>query len=222
MDLHMVLVALHAIGFAFGVGGATSSDLVFLRSIKNGKVSRDQYDLIKTLSAIVWTSVVVLLVSGVALMALQQYEIGEVPRYQWSWFQLKVLAFAFVVANGVVFHFGVFPIVRKSIGKSFRTSKMKRRYPLFAITGAVSIVSWYTAFFMVAFGRFFIDFSFIALLSGYLTAIGAGAIGAYTVIWLFGEGKSTIVDTIKRIFIQVGLFFALFVLLFGAYILLAG
>lgn len=220
MDLHMGLVALHAIGFAFGVGGATSSDLIFLRSIKNGKVSRDQYNLIKTLSTIVWTSVVLLLVSGVALMALQQYEIGEVPRYHWSWFQLKVVAFGFVVANGIVFHFGVFPIVRKSIGKSFRSSKMQRKYPLFAITGAVSIVSWYTAFFMVAFGRFFINFSFIALLSGYLTAIAAGAIGAYTVIHLYGAGKSDVVDTVKKIVIQVSLFSALFVLLFAAYILL--
>jgi|AntRauTorcE11897_2_1112592.scaffolds.fasta_scaffold00062_25 hypothetical protein len=221
MDLHIILVTLHAIGFAFGVGGATSSDLVFLRSIKNGSVSRDEYNLIKTLSTVVWTSVALLVVSGVALMALQQYEIGEVPRYQWSWFQLKVLAFFFIVVNGLVFHFGVFPVVRRSIGKSFRSNKMKRRYPLFAITGAVSIVSWYGAFLLVAFGRILIDYSFFTLLAGYIAAICFGAVGAYSVIKLYGDGKSDVVDTGKKFIIQSALLLALFIFLAAIYILVA-
>lgn len=219
MDLQTVLVTLHLIGFAFGVGGATSSDLVFLRTIKNGKISRDEFNIIKTLSTIVWASVVLLLVSGAALMAWQQYQIGEVPRFGWSFFQLKMVAFAAVVINGVIFHFLVFPQFKKAIGKSFRSAAMKMKYPLFAITGAVSIVSWYTAFFMVAFGRFFIDFSFIALLSGYVTAVAAAAVGAYVVISLYGSGKGEIVETGKRILIKSLLLSSLFFLFVSVYVL---
>ncbi len=219
MDLQTILVTLHLIGFAFGVGGATSSDLVFLRAIKNGKISRDEFNIIKTLSTIVWASVVLLLVSGAALMAWQQYQIGEVPRFGWSFFQLKMVAFAAVVINGIVFHYLVFPQFKKAIGKSFRSAAMKMKYPLFAITGAVSIVSWYTAFFMVAFGRFFIDFSFIALLSGYVTIVAAAAVGAYIVISLYGSGKGEIVETGKRVLIKSLLLSSIFLLVVSVYIL---
>ncbi len=219
MDLHTILVTFHLVGFAFGIGGATSSDLVFLRSIKNGSISKDQYDVMKTLSRVVWASVVLLLVSGAALLALQQYQTGSVPRFEWSFFQLKLTAFAFVVANGTAFHYLVFPLVKKSTGKSFRTAAMKRRYPLFALTGAISIVSWYTAFLMVAFGRFFIDYSYVVLLSGYIAAIGAAAVGAYSTIWLYASNKGPLIDKAERIVIRGILIVLLFVLLASAYIL---
>lgn len=214
MDVHTILVTVHLIGFAFGVGGATVSDLVFLKSIRNGKVSKDQYQLIKTVSSVVWASVAILLVSGTALMALQQFEIGQVPRFGWSFFQLKMVAFFAAVLNGIVFHFLVFPSIKKSVGKSFRTSAMKRRYPLFALTGAISVVSWYTAFLMVAFGRFFIEFPFTLLLAGYLAAIAGAFVGAYSVIRLYGDGKGALVDTGKAVLIKLSL--AVLSLIFAA------
>jgi len=219
MDLQTILVTLHLIGFAFGVGGATSSDVVFLRTIKNGKISRDEFNIIKTLSTVVWASVVLLLVSGTALMAWQQYQIGEVPRFGWSFFQLKMLAFAIVVLNGVVFHYFVFSHFEKSVGKSFRSKAMKAKYPLFAVTGAVSIVSWYTAFLMVAFGRFFIDYSFVALLAGYIFAIVVASIGAYIVIQLYGLGKGDIVDAGKRVLLRSLLLASIFFFFVSAYLL---
>lgn len=220
MDFYTILIALHLIGFAFGVGGATSSDVVFLRAIRNGKVSKEEYNIIKTLSSVVWASVVVLIASGAMLLALQQYQIGEIPRFSWSFFQLKMVAYTLVVINGLVFHFMVFPLIRQSIGKSFRTQAMKRKYGLFAITGAISIVSWYTAFFMVAFGSvFFIDFSFTALLAGYLTLIAGATIGAYSVIKLYGDGKGALVDDIKKALIRLALLLALFVVIVSGYII---
>lgn len=219
MDLQTILVTIHLIGFAFGVGGATASDVVFLKSIKNGIVSKDQYDMIKTVSLVVWASVVILLVSGTALMALQQYQIGEVPRFGWSFFQLKLVAFFAAVSNGIIFHYLVFPLLRKSVGKSFRSKKMKLKYPLFAITGAVSIVSWYTAFLMVAFGGFFIDYPFSWLLTGYLAAVAGAAVGAFAVIWMYGNGYGKLVDRGKAMLLKagLGLFFGLF--LFALYVL---
>ena len=219
VELQTILVTIHLIGFAFGVGGATASDLIFIKSIRNGKVSKDQYSLIKTVSLLVWASVVILLVSGTALMALQQYQIGEVPRFGWSFFQLKLVAFFAAVANGIVFHYLVFPTIKKSVGKSFRTVSMKRRYPLFAFTGAVSIVSWYTAFLMVAFGRFFNEFAFTTLLAGYIVAIIGAFVGAYTVIKLFGDGKGALVDKSEKLILKSVLLILLGVFIFSAYIL---
>lgn len=219
MDLQTILVTIHLIGFAFGVGGATASDLVFLRSISNGKVSKDQYQLIKTVSSVVWASVVILLVSGTALMALQQFEIGEVPRFGWSFFQLKLVAFFMAVANGTVFHFFVFPSLKKSVGKSFRTLKMRAKYPLFAVTGAVSIVSWYTAFIMVAFGRFFNEFSFITLLSGYIALIVFASIGAYMTIMLYALGKGDLIERTEKYLMRFLLAGLALVFLVALYIL---
>ncbi len=191
MDLHTILVALHLMGFAFGLGGATASDMVFVRSTKGGKVSKDSYKIIKTLSILVWTSVALLIISGASLMLLELSRLGEVPRLEWSFFQLKLLAYAFLVVNGVVFHRVVFPYLGTTIGKSFHAKAVREKYPLFALTGAISIVSWYTAFFMVAFSRFFVDYSFTFLVTGYLMLISVAAMGAYLMLNWEAEKRDT-------------------------------
>ena len=211
MDLYTILITLHLMGFAFGLGGATASDMVFVRSTSGGKVSKDSYKIIKTLSILVWTSVALLIVSGASLMLLELSRLGEVPRLEWSFFQLKVLAFSFLVVNGIVFHKYVFPYLGTTVGKSFHAKAVREKYPMFAFTGAVSIVSWYTAFFMVAFSRFFIDYSFTLLVTGYFMLISIAAIGAYLMLNWEAEKRDTnktIEFARKNQFVQLMLFSA--------------
>lgn len=211
MDLHTVLVTFHLMGFAFGLGGATASDMVFVRSTSGGKVSKDSYKIIKTLSILVWTSVALLIVSGASLILLELSRLGEVPRFGWSFFQLKVLAFTFLVANGVVFHKYVFPYLGTTVGKSFHAKKVREKYPMFAFTGAISIVSWYTAFLMVAFSRVFIDYSFTFLLTGYFMLISLASMGAFLMLNWEAEKrdvKKTIAFARKNQFVQLMLFSA--------------
>ncbi|MEX0668755.1 MAG: hypothetical protein WD061_03405 [Candidatus Saccharimonadales bacterium] len=200
MEITNILVTLHLIGFAFGVGGATVSDMIFLRSVRDNRLSQDKFDLIKTVSKVVWTSVALLLLSGAALIALEyQANNGTIPRLDWVFFQIKLTAFAVLVLNGIVFHSVVFPAMKKTIGREFFSEAIKHRLWMFALTGGISIVSWYSAFLSVAFGRFLADFSYLLLLNIYLLLIVGAASSAYFVLHMYSRGKADLVAKFKKL-----------------------
>ncbi len=200
MEITNILVTLHLIGFAFGVGGATVSDMVFLRSVRDNRLTQDKFNIIKTISKVVWTSVILLLLSGIALVALEyQANNGSVPRFDWVFFQLKMTAFAALIINGIIFHSVVFPSMKKTIGRPFFSEAIKHRLWMFAVTGAISITSWYTAFLAVAFGRFLADYSYLLLLNVYLLLIAGGAASAYFVLHMYSRDKAHIAAKAKRL-----------------------
>lgn len=182
MDIHTILILFHLLGFAFGVGGATASDLTFVRSTKGGSVSLSEYNIIKTLSRLIWASVIILVLSGSGLMWLEYANTGSLERLSWSFFQIKLIAFAILVINGLVFHSYVFPLLKSTLGQSFIDEAIKRKYWLFALTGAISIVSWYTAFLSVALSTLFNQLPLLLLLTGYLLLIAGGAMSAFAVL----------------------------------------
>lgn len=203
MDLHMILVTLHLLGFAFGVGGATVSDVVFVRSIKDGKVTKEEYETIKTISKVVWTSVVLAIISGLWLLYLEYLSFGslaDVPRMSAAFFGLKMTAFAAVVINGIVFHTKVFPILKSTIGKSFRDETIRKKYGLFAMTGGISIVSWYTVFLSVALAGFLASYSYLLLLNAYVMIVLAAGAAAYLVINMHAD-ETTPVQACKKVLV---------------------
>ncbi len=205
MEIHTILIMLHLLGFAFGVGGATASDLTFIRSTKDGKVKKSEYNIIKTLSYLVWTSVILVTLSGIALMGLEYHDQGALARLEWSFFQIKMTAVGALIINGTVFHYYVFPLLKQSVGRSFRSKEMRSKYKLFGFTGAVSIVSWYTAFLSVAFSEFVNEISYITLLSGYGFLIASGAFFAYTTLHMHADEVNifkAVATTLKHRFSQ--------------------
>lgn len=182
MEIYSLLFAIHMLGFAFGLGGATVSDVVFVRSVKDGNVTESEYNIIKSISKVVWTSVALLLLSGAALLWWQYYQTGAAPRLGYSYFQVKLTAFAILVVNGLFFHTRVFPFLESTIGYSFRLPEIRARYGMFAFTGGVSVASWYSAFILAAFGRLLIEYPYPFLFNIYaLIVLGAGAM-AYLVL----------------------------------------
>jgi uncharacterized membrane protein len=62
-----VITILHVIGAAIGVGGATAADTLFLRSIRNRRVSTDQYNLLRSIQHVVMAGLAIVVLSGIAL-----------------------------------------------------------------------------------------------------------------------------------------------------------
>lgn len=198
MDLHTLLFIVHMLGFALGIGGATASDLIFLRTIKDGKVSEDEYNIIKTVSKVVWASVVLLLFSGAAMILLGYLKTGSAPALGYSYFQVKMTIFAILVVNGVVFHTRVFPLLKEAIGGSFRSEKFRKKYWLFGLTGGISVVSWYSAFILAAFSRILIDYSYVLLFSVYVLLVAGAALSAYLVLKLYADEQGAVADKLKK------------------------
>ncbi len=140
MPLEGLLIVAHVVGAAIGVGAATASDSVFMRSIRNRRVSSEQFVLIRSVSDVVLAGMALVAVTGIGLLVLNPELIAQAK------FQAKMLAVVALLANGVVFHVWVFPFLKahRDTWLGEETLTLGRRW-LFAAAGAVSAVSWYTA-----------------------------------------------------------------------------
>ncbi len=142
MELHTLILLGHIIGVGFGLGGATVSDVFFMRMLNNKKITKEDYQNLKVLSRIVWTGILVLILSGVGFLVRTYAETGEAPGLLESpRFQAKLTLVGIVTLNGLVFHFYVFRQLKNMIGKS---RALEKKIWLFAITGAISATSWYS------------------------------------------------------------------------------
>lgn len=146
MDTQRLLLALHLFGFAIGVGGATVTDIFFMKFLKDFRISRTEADFMRTLSRILWLGVVILSVSGLGLFLLDPARLLTSAK-----FISKMGVVAVLLLNGWFLHFAVTPSLRRIAfhedphpqAKQFQ--KIRQRA---FISGGISIVSWYYAFFL--------------------------------------------------------------------------
>jgi hypothetical protein len=125
MSFYEIVLTLHIVSAAVGVGAAATSDSIFLNSIRNRIISHDQFILIKAASRVV--------MGGLTHLDKQLSE-ELIASKQW----------------------------------------------LFAITGAVSGVSWFTALIVAVVGHVgIVGLTYLALAGIYVLLISAGAVAGY-------------------------------------------
>ena len=180
MDIALGITLFHIIGVAIGVGGATVSDVLFFRALADRKISRDELGLLHTLGMMLWVGLVILVVSGLGFVSLQYLHTGGVQYVSQPWFQAKMTIIAILSTNAVVMHWYIFPFMQAHIGKILDFETMRPKLALFATTGVVSIVSWYTALTLgVTRG---LDFSYGLIFNLYLVILVGGVFIAYTLL----------------------------------------
>lgn len=175
IDLYTVFVILHLIGMGFGIVGATISDLLFFRSIKDKKLDKKEFDIMHFVSKIIWAGLFVAIASGAGFLYLyisQDMTIivnGEVvdkisnPKI-WA----KVTIISIIALNGLFIHRKVLPIFRKSIGQNINKSEVSKNLTLVLTSGALSATSWYSAFIMGAWSGLNFHFSYIEFIAIYI------------------------------------------------------
>ena len=145
MDIRNALVILHIIGTALGVGSATVSDYLFFTFTRNGKLTKDEFATLKTVSNVVWVGLFILVLSGLGfvLLYLSGHEAVQgvySPDKIWA----KVTMVSIILINGLVLHRKVLPLFEKRLNKTFVTPAFIKKSPLIFSAGALSAVSWYT------------------------------------------------------------------------------
>ncbi len=151
MDTQRLLLALHLFGFAIGVGGATVTDIFFMKFLKDFRISRTEADFMQTLSRILWIGVVILSLTGLGLFLLDPARLLTSAK-----FLSKMGVVLVLLLNGWFLHFAVTPSLRRIAfhedphpqAKRFREIRQRA-----FISGGISIVSWYYAF-ILAVSRF--------------------------------------------------------------------
>jgi len=172
--LQPILVIAHIIGAAIGVGGATMSDLLFFRSMKNRIITTDQFHLLKVASTVVFGGMGLVVLSGVWLLFLSP-DLLEVPRVQ-----AKLTAVLVLMLNGFVLHSVLLKFLEKNLDSPLRQRGLRSRQWIFAASGSASIVSWYAAFVLASVDD--LALSYPALLGIYLGVVTAATVAAY---WVF-------------------------------------
>jgi hypothetical protein len=175
MDLQPLIVVAHIAGAAIGVGGAMATDSVFLRSIRNRHVSSEQFLLIRSVSDVVMIGLGLVALTGVVLLAMQPGLIHQAS------FQAKMLVVVVLLVNGVSFHGLVLPFMAKHRDRWLdgEVLSLPRRW-VFAISGAVSGVSWFAALILGAWDPPDIGFPLKALI--YLAVAVGASIAAFLVL----------------------------------------
>ncbi|CAN5764017.1 hypothetical protein BH23CHL7_BH23CHL7_04890 [soil metagenome] len=140
MEWQPLIVVAHIVGAAIGVGSAMATDSVFLRSIRNRHISSEQLLLIRSVSDVVMIGLGLVGLTGVTLLFLEPGLINEAK------FQAKMLVVVVLLLNGLAFHGLVLPYMAKHRDSWLGSEVLStpRRW-IFAISGAVSGVSWFTA-----------------------------------------------------------------------------
>ncbi len=141
MDYHIFLVFVHILGAVVGMGGAIMSDLIFLLSIRDEKVSHTEMRFLRLGGRVVWVGLGIIVISG----ALLFFEHPD--RYlESSKFLAKMTIVGILIINGIFFHAVHIPRLHRHIGVHFPSSdEFMRAVPLLLISGTVSVVSWGSA-----------------------------------------------------------------------------
>lgn len=167
------ITLLHLLGFALGVGGATISDVLFMRFLKDFKITAEEKSILQLMSQIVWVGLLIIVVSGVGLFLPESERLLDSAK-----FLTKMIVIAVIILNGAVLNLLITPklltIAWKENGIDVKnTSRMSN---IAFASGAVSFISWYTAFFL-GFAKN-VPYSFVQLISVYAGALLIGIIGS--------------------------------------------
>jgi uncharacterized membrane protein len=139
-----LIVIFHALAAALGVGAATVADILFFRFLRDLRISEEEAGILQTLSQTIWLALGLLILSGLGLFLPESQNLLAEPK-----FLAKMLIVGVIIINGLLLNIIVSPkLVHISFGEmhSHHAGELRRlRRAAFAF-GAVSIVSWYSAF----------------------------------------------------------------------------
>ncbi len=144
MDYQQIAVAFHLIGFALGLGGATISDITFFKIVRSGSLSAERFQFLHTLSKVIWVGLGLLIASGLTIFALIYSENGSLPMLTSPRWQAKLTLVGVVLLNGLFFKFHIFPALKQLIDQTFNKDNIGRLANKLALSGTISILSWYS------------------------------------------------------------------------------
>lgn len=177
----------HLLGFALGVGGATITDILFFRFLKDFKITTEEHKVLNIMSQIIWAGLFIAILSGIGLYIPQSEILNQNPK-----FLVKVIVVLIIIANGAFLNLLVSP---KLVGISFKENgfhigKTIALRKLSFILGSISFVSWYTVF-ILGFIKT-TPFNFIELLGIYFGVLILGIVFSLIVEKVLCKSSSTI------------------------------
>ncbi len=173
---------IHLLGLAMGLGGTFIVDIMFSHFMKNYEISARDSVVMHLISQMIIFGLFLLILSGIALLLPAWDDFLENPR-----FIMKMIVVFMVIINGAALNLYLTPKMKKISLVDEEKHRFKTLTRVSFALGAISIVSWLSAFFLAMFKTLF-DMPLIYLLPGYLVLVGI-AIGGSQLAMVYYENK---------------------------------
>lgn len=178
-----ISVIVHVLSVVVGMGSALVSDILFNLYIKDKKIQKHENKTLSKLSAIVWISLVFIVLSGLALFLSDPIKYSQSVK-----FLVKMTVVGVIIVNGYAFWRLIHPALRKL---NFTDINMHHKYvkirkASFAM-GAVSLASWLLAFILGMLGH--IPLTYLEAISGYIALCFGGILFSQIVEYKITHGK---------------------------------
>jgi hypothetical protein len=193
LSLLTIIKVVHLCGLVLGFGGAVLADFtIFTRGVIRPVSAFTLYQT-KLLSRIVTFGLVVLWVSGIALIWINLQSHPEYLTNQKLWAKIAIVGI--LTINGVLIHKKILPILKRSVGYRL-FDEIPRRY-LAALTflGSVSIVSWTIPFVL---GKA-TELNYITPFWVIMAAYGACLFSFWVVLYLFMASLSRVQKALRKL-----------------------
>jgi len=171
-SIKIPMTVLHVLAVVFGMGGALISDILFTFFSKDKKLNSTEIFTLSILSKVVFYGLIFIILSGIAIF------LSDVIRYLNSpKFLAKMSILLVLLVNGYFLKKYIWPHLLK---KGFLVFKKERNVRRLAFaSGAISVVSWLSAFTLGVLNK--VNASYIFIMSLYLVILVFGIIIALLV-----------------------------------------
>lgn len=175
-------LAIHLLGLALGLGGTAIVDIMFSHFMKNYEITARDSVVMHLISQMIIFGLFLLILSGAALLLPAWNDFVENPR-----FIMKMIVVLVVIINGAALNLYLTPKMKKISLVDEEKHRYRSLTKISFALGAVSIVSWLSAFALAMLKTLF-DLPLYYLLPGYLVLVLV-AIGASQLALAYYEKK---------------------------------
>ena len=172
-EITTIIGAVHAFGFALGIGGVTAALFLFSRFLRDLDIDEKELQTLKGISELIWLGLALILVSQFASYVIH----AETLALSGSFLAQTIALFVIAVSGAVLMiifapFLAVIPF--DETAKGHRHSPLESlRKPLF-ITGAIALSSWYFAFIMNYLPGYELDILLLIYIAVLAAAVAVG------------------------------------------------
>lgn len=170
LNIKPVMIILHALAAAVGLGSIVVTDSLFFQFLKDFKISHKEDETMRTISKVFWAAILVLFITGLIL-----YLSAPMDYLTKSKFLVKLVIFVIIVTNGALLNWYLTPHLKKiAFGPVVVEPSKKMRFlrRLAFASGVVSIISWLSVFLLGSLRSIPLTFA-----QGLLVYVGICAVG---------------------------------------------
>jgi hypothetical protein len=182
----------HLLGLVMGFGGAVLLDMtIFSRGVIR-PVSHFTVHQAEVLSRIVTWGLIVLWLTGIALIWMNTLDKPEYITNQKLWAKIAIVML--LTANGVLIHHMILPYLKANIGQRLFDGMKRPLLAAFTLAGSVSFVSWTTPFIL---GKAS-ELNYVTPMWIILAAYAAAVLAVWAIMFTFMNGLTWIQNAARQ------------------------